>query len=87
MQSHKIFPPGVLIRIARWPMPNLGSVQIEMKRWSVCKGLVWFMYFGEVEDFIAPRVVKLWPVGGTNCLAVLKGKSAASYLAVKLIFG
>jgi hypothetical protein len=45
------------------------------------------MYFGEVEDFIAPRVVKLWPVGGTNCLALLKGKSAASYLAVELIFG
>ena len=69
MQSHKTFPSGVLTRMARWPMPNLGSVQMEMKRLSESKGLCLLVYFGEVEDFRAERVVKLWPVGGTNCLA------------------
>jgi hypothetical protein len=55
--------------MARWPIPNLGSVQIEMKRSSASNGLCLLVYFGEVEDFRAERVVKLWPVGGTNCLA------------------
>ena len=70
MQSHKTFPSGVLIRIARWPMPNLGSVQMEMKRSSESKDLCLLVYFGVVDDFRVARVVKLWPVGGTNCLAI-----------------
>jgi hypothetical protein len=44
---------------------------MEMKRLSFSKGLCLLVYFGELEDFRAEREVKLWPVGGTNCLAAL----------------
>lgn len=50
----------------RWPMPNLGSVQREMKRSSKGKGACFVLYFGEVEERRVRRVVKVWPVGGTN---------------------
>ncbi len=71
MQSHKTFPVGVLIRMARWPMAILGSVQIDMKRSSASSGLRLLLYLGNVDAFKAPRVVKCWPVGGTNCRAVI----------------
>ncbi len=61
-------------------MPNLGSVQMEMKRSSASRGLCLLLYLGVVEDFRAPRVVKLWPVGGTNCLAVLGGQVSSCAL-------
>lgn len=74
MRSHKTFPSHVLIRMARCPMPNFGSVQMEMKRSSASKGLCLLTYFGELDSWRAARVVKLWPVGGINCLAERWGK-------------
>jgi len=67
-------------------MPNLGSVQVEMKRLSLSKGLCLLVYFGVVEDFRAERVVKLWPVGGTNCLAASESISDEIFLG-RFLFG
>lgn len=65
-QSHRTFPAwGVLVRMARWPMANLGVVvrdQMSESPWSL----------GEIGDQVLvclsaswEREVHAWPVGGT----------------------
>jgi hypothetical protein len=63
MQSQRMFPAGVWMRMQRWPMPNLGSVHMEWNRESSGKAFHLFVWF---EVLRALRVVKDCPVGGTN---------------------
>ena len=63
IQSHKMLPAGVSRKIARSPIAKTGSVQIDHICFSMTSCWIWFSYLPRMR----PRVVKEWPVGGTNC--------------------
>ena len=71
-QSHKTLPLGVLTRIARWPMANLGVV---MREWKFGFESIWVQV---LEYLFASweREVQVWPWAGTywrgSCLGVKK---------------
>src|SRR5690348_865334 len=61
MQSHRIFPFGVRISSARWPMAKFGWVPT-----PITPGSCWRQALNAraASDF---SVVQLWPVAGTYC--------------------
>ena len=61
MQSQRMFPWGVWIRMARWPMANWGTVTMEVRRGSEGKG--WNSLRWLPEERRVERVVKEGPVG------------------------
>lgn len=71
MQSQSTFPSGVLIKIQRWPIATLGSVQILQKRGSSSMD---FHLFLQPLLLSSARVVKACPVGGTNCRGLMEMK-------------
>ena len=66
MQSHKIFPFGVRIRKARWPMANLGMVLISYKL-SLIRVIRLLKLFCKSSIF-----VQAWPFAGRYCRSLLQ---------------
>jgi len=65
MQSQRMLPVVVFMRMQRCPIANFGVVEMDMKRGSWGRGVRVFLYLVEEERRVE-RVVKDWPVGGTN---------------------